>query len=145
MLAIARFLIKFVAFSRWKKWLDIDHMGGDARPPHIDDDSLGRDIGRIVRMAARHVPWTAVCLPQAMAAQWMLRRRKDSSKIVIGVDRKAKDASASPAQGDDGQSNLDLHAWLVSSEGIIVTGKHEYKRFRPFTRKTANSAQAAKL
>lgn len=127
MLVIARYFIKFVPFAKWKDRLDIDRKAVAARAPIATDVSLSRNIGRIVRMAARNVPFNAVCLPQAMAAQWMLRRRGEGSKIVIGANRKAKT--------DAGQSNkqFDFHAWLVSSDGLIITGKKEYARFRAFS------------
>jgi hypothetical protein len=135
MLAIARFFIKFVPFAQWKDRLDIDRKGVAARVPIATDKSLSRHIGRIVRMAARNVPFKAVCLPQAMAAQWMLRRRGEGSKIVIGADRKAK------ADASQGNNRFDLHAWLVSSEAIIITGKSEYARFHAFSAQN-NAANA---
>jgi len=66
------------------------------------------DIGWAVTRAARHVPFKAVCLPQAMAAQAMLRRRGVSSIMHFGA-----------AKGED--KPLDAHAWLDAA-GVEVTG-----------------------
>jgi hypothetical protein len=69
--------------------------------------AMAREIGWAVTTAARHVPLRAVCLPQAMAARMMLKRRGVPSVIHFGA---SKDADA-----------LDTHAWLDAA-GIEVTG-----------------------
>ena len=75
-----------------------------------------------MRRVAGHVPFPAVCLPQAMALQWMLRRRGVSSRLVFGTRRKAQD------------SGLDFHAWLtVGGECVIGAGEVEtYAALPPF-------------
>jgi Transglutaminase-like superfamily len=50
-------------------------------------------------IAARNVPFRAVCLPQAMAAKFMLARRGYPSILHLGV-------------GKNDASNLIGHAWL---------------------------------
>jgi hypothetical protein len=69
--------------------------------------AVAGEIGWAVTTAARHVPFRAVCLPQAMAAWMMLKRRGVTSVIHFGA---AKGAAA-----------LDTHAWLDAA-GIEVTG-----------------------
>ncbi len=69
---------------------------------------LAQEIGWAVTRAARHVPFKAVCLPQAMAAQVMLRRRGVASVMHFGAGR-----------GTD--KPLDAHAWLDAA-GVEVTG-----------------------
>ena len=58
--------------------------------------------------AARHVPFRAVCLPQAIAAKAMLRRRGINSVLHFGVAKRS-------------DQSLDAHAWLDAA-GIAVTG-----------------------
>ena len=58
--------------------------------------------------SARWVPFRAVCLPQAMAAQFMLRRRGVRSVMRLGV-----------AQGV--AKSIEAHAWLDAA-GVGVTG-----------------------
>ena len=66
--------------------------------------------------AARHVPFKAVCLPQAMAARVMLKRRGVASVMHFGAAR--------------GQEKpLDAHAWLDAA-GVEVTGYPVAKQFR---------------
>ena len=69
---------------------------------------LAKEIGWAVTRSARYVPFKAVCLPQAMAAQVMLRRRGVASVMHFGA-----------ARGQD--KPLDAHAWLDAA-GVEVTG-----------------------
>jgi hypothetical protein len=66
-----------------------------------------RKVRWAVITAARNVPFRAVCLPQAMAAKFMLARRGYPSILHLGV-------------GKNGASNLMGHAWLESSSTIVV-------------------------
>jgi hypothetical protein len=76
---------------------------------HIaEDQAIARKIGWAVTRAARHVPFGAVCLPQAMAAKAMLARRGISSVMHFGTMR--------------GETlSLAAHAWLDAA-GVEVTG-----------------------
>jgi Transglutaminase-like superfamily len=67
-----------------------------------------QEIAWAVSRAARHVPFRAVCLPQAIAAKAMLRRRGIDSVLHFGVAKRA-------------DQSLDAHAWLDAA-GIAVTG-----------------------
>ncbi len=69
---------------------------------------LAEAVGWAVTRAARYVPFKAVCLPQAMAAQAMLKRRGVKSVMHFGA-----------ARGTD--KPLDAHAWLDAA-GVEVTG-----------------------
>lgn len=63
--------------------------------------------------AARHVPFNAVCLPQAMAARIMLKRRGVDSVLHFG---------ARIGQNKIGPDKpIDAHAWLDAA-GVEVTG-----------------------
>lgn len=63
-------------------------------------------VGRAVRRVADVLPWHPVCLPQALAARAMLRRRGIRPEVHLGV------AGVSP---------LEAHAW-VSVDGAVVLG-----------------------
>lgn len=69
-------------------------------------------ISWAVQAAARHVPFGFVCLPQAIAAQRMLRRRAVANTLYFGVTLKP-----------DGQQTMLAHAWLRAGDKI-VTGEH---------------------
>ena len=81
------------------------------RDPHI--------IGRLVRKVARRLPFQVRCLPQAMAAQWMLRRRGVSSRLVFGARR-----SQPP------ERTIEYHAWLMVA-GQCVIGGEELETYVP--------------
>ena len=69
---------------------------------------VARTVGWSVTRAARYVPFRAVCLPQAIAAKMMLRRRHVPSVLHFGV--------AIIAGGP-----LKAHAWLDAAD-VQVTG-----------------------
>ncbi len=79
------------------------------------DTQLAEEIGWATVRAARHVPFRAVCLPQAMAARIMLRRRGIASVLHFGA-----------AKGKD--KPIDAHAWLDAA-GIEVTGYPVARQF----------------
>lgn len=80
----------------------------DRHPPSPADRAAAREIGWAVTRAARHLPFEAVCLPQAMAAHVMLRRRGIFGIIHFGTTR-----GSAPS--------LEAHAWLDAGE-VEVTG-----------------------
>jgi hypothetical protein len=102
MLAAARLCALTVPLRVLAKWL--------SRMPDaaVSDPELVARVGKAIGMAARHVPWNAVCLPQAMAAKAMLVRRGQGSAFHLGA-----------TIGKDGRP--DAHAWL-ECDGRIVTG-----------------------
>jgi hypothetical protein len=69
---------------------------------------LARDVSWAVTRGAAHVPFKAVCLPQAMAARIMLTRRGVASVMHFGA-----------ALGRE--KPLEAHAWLDAA-GVKVTG-----------------------
>lgn len=104
-LSIAGLAIRAVRFGRLAPRLG-RHM---AESPPASDEAATAQARRIqwaVEGAARHLPWKPVCLPQAVTAQWMLRRRGIASTLYLGVD---------PAAG------YHAHAW-VRAGSVIVTG-----------------------
>jgi hypothetical protein len=74
------------------------------------------DVSWAVQAVARHVPLRFVCLPQAIAATWMLRRRRVTSTLYLGVSPDPEKKAAMVA-----------HAWLRAGDKI-VTGEAEAAR-----------------
>ena len=112
---------------RW--WLRLFRTGAEpfreAEPARCEatGPSVTRKVGRIVGKVVRYLPFRMRCLPQAMAAQWMLRRRGVPSVLVFGVRRSA-----------DADRRLEYHAWLTADEGCVVGGDEaeSYTAFPPF-------------
>jgi hypothetical protein len=87
-------------------------------PPHgMPDPTPGEAdrIGWAIGSAARFVP-NATCLPRALAAEAILRRRGHPADLRLGVTR-------------DG-GGVHAHAW-VESYGRVVVGDGDLDRFAP--------------
>jgi hypothetical protein len=103
MLVLARLAVRLMPAARVLAWAD--------RPPP-----------RIRRFAAEEAGWVAwaidavsakswmatPCLPQALAAHAMLRRRGIASRVCLGVARESGELAA--------------HAWVEIGQEIIVGG-----------------------
>lgn len=74
-----------------------------------------RVCAAVQRAACWPVPW-AVCLPQAIAAHWMLARRGIPSQIRFGVRA--------------GPPRLSSHAWLIA-QGKAVLGDEGGRSYQP--------------
>jgi hypothetical protein len=88
-------------------------------------------IGQTVERIARRCFWKPVCLPQAIATAWLLKRRGISFEVLLGV----KDAFPT----------LEAHAWVEVGNTIIVGGdnRHEYRLIGPLSQaeSTANTGR----
>jgi len=103
MLVLARLAVRFVSPARIFAWAD--------RPPrHIRRfavDEIGWISWAVDNVGAK--PWmNALCLPRALAAHAMLRRRGIASRLCLGV---ARDRGA-----------LGAHAWVEIGSDKIVGG-----------------------
>jgi len=113
-LAAARLALIFVPFPRLAPRLGSFVPPTDARVSQMQRQGpdnqvqLAEAVSWAVTRAARYLPFRAVCLPQAMAAQMMLRRRGVPSVMHLGA-----------AKGTE--KPLDAHAWLDAA-GVEVTG-----------------------
>jgi hypothetical protein len=109
MLAIARFAVRFVPASRIFAWAD--------RPPRRITRFAADDVDWIFwaveRISAK--PWmNALCLPSALAAHAMLRRRGIASRVCLGVARNGQELAA--------------HAW-VEADSSKSSGSAEASGF----------------
>ena len=129
LLLLARLLIKYVPMRRWRHRLSTAQEPGGPPP---EGRRLGRKVARVVRRVARHVPFRAVCLPQAVAAQWMLRRRGISSCLFFGARRRLRPATAPPENRP--ASGMDFHAWLTVGDACVLGGaeRDTYVALPPF-------------
>jgi hypothetical protein len=113
-LLAARVALIFVSFPRLARHFGTMVPASDPRVANAEIAAdpnqilLAKEVSWAVTRAARHVPFKAVCLPQAMAARAMLKRRRIASVMHFGAAR--------------GQTRpLDSHAWLDAA-GVGVTG-----------------------
>jgi len=132
-LAWARFLIRCVPFRRWRGLLGI--IEGELSPeeqPELTpvERKQASDIGRIVnRVADRPMLFTAVCLPRAMAARWVLARRGLPARIIIG------------SRKGELEEGLLFHAWLMVGD-VVVTGESERANFIAFDKGRSQEKKA---
>lgn len=123
-LSIARALVKWVPFSRWRRTVAtrkaISAPNGDARAADARSVARARRLARVVRRVASLMPFEAACLPRAVALQWMLRRRGVASRLVFGARRNPED------------DELDLHAWLTSPDGTGLIGARQASKYATF-------------
>lgn len=113
-LAAACIALRLVPFRRL-----VPHLGvvtSDASPPGGAAGGLPARIGRAVQVVARRVPWHTQCLTEAMAAQWMLRRRGLPGVLHLGVQK----------AGD----TMTAHAWTSCHDEYVVGGAGA-ERFTP--------------
>jgi len=117
LLGVARLLVLTIPF-RWLAASLGKHMQESAT--QVDAAALQHAlmVGQAVRTAAKYTPWDSVCLPQAVAGQWMLKRRHIAGTLYLGVMK----ADAKPQQ-------LAAHAWLRYGD-VILTGKAGHRQFK---------------
>jgi hypothetical protein len=116
LLGLARVLVLTIPF-RWLARTVGQHMQESAPEAAAADLQLAGLIGQAVRSAAGNTPWESVCLPQAIAGQWMLKQRGIAATLYLGV-----------AKADDKPEQLAAHAWLRCGDQIL-TGGSGHKQF----------------
>ena len=67
-------------------------------------------VGWAVETTARHSPLPLTCLPQALAAWWMLQSRGYPARLIYGVS-------------NDQEAGFSAHAWVEVDEIAVVGGK----------------------
>lgn len=106
----ARLLLLFVPFRRIAPHLGRS-MTESPSAMAAQERLLASRVSWAVQSVAAHVPFGFVCLPQAMAAKWMLRRRRLASTLYLGVAR-------------PDEVKFTAHAWLRAGD-MILTGRAE--------------------
>jgi|ERR1700728_876837 len=109
MLVAARLAVRLFRPARILAW-------ANRSPRHIDRfavDEVGWISWAVEHLGAK--PWmNALCLPRALAAHAMLRRRGIASRLCLGVARE--------------EGALTAHAWVeVGAEKVV--GGHQAARF----------------
>lgn len=104
LLGLARLAV-LVLPARWFLPRPTQQVASGALP----DQACCTAVRWAIAVAARNVPWRAVCLPQALAARAMLARRGQRSTFHLG---------ARP----DPSRKLVGHAWLTVGDTVITGG-----------------------
>lgn len=109
LLIAARACVAFLRFATWRRWVGEASPCGNAAEHGQPPNPRSRACAQAVERATLRLPGS-LCLPQAMALQWMLRRRRLAATVVLGA-----------AAGQDRGSLDTLHAW-VEQDGTILLG-----------------------
>ena len=111
---IVRFSILFIPFNKLARCIGKYKDESTYSVSDKEKDTICR-IAWAVYVVSKRTPWQSKCLVKALTAQIMLRQRKVSSTLYLGV---AKDKA----------NKLKAHAWLRSGQDII-TGNSEKEGF----------------
>lgn len=96
---------------------DLQPPSGPPLPPGSDSERrIAADVGWAVTRTAAYLPFSPLCLAQALTARAMLRRRGIATVLHVGVAR--PDAAG-----------FEAHAWLEAA-GVEVTGYPVPAHFR---------------
>lgn len=106
-LTAACLLVRYIPLRKWRGWIEND----DDTAVSPEQSETARRLGRCVEHVARYLPFRVVCLPQAIAARWMIERCGIPTVLTIGVR---------PASKPMASKRVDLHAWLIVGEACVV-------------------------
>ncbi|MEO6581067.1 MAG: lasso peptide biosynthesis B2 protein [Sphingomicrobium sp.] len=108
-LTVAWLAIKVLPFSRLMKTTHVGRV--QSKQSQAQQAALGSDMRRAIKRAARRLPWSIVCFPEAMAAHWMLRRRGADSRLHYGLR--------------SSDEKLSAHVWVTLGGEIVVGEEHD--------------------
>lgn len=113
-LVAARVAVWFVSFRRLASDLG-DKMAESPAEITEAQRATAAKIGWAIRGLGQNLPLMTQCLVQALAATWMLKRRRIPSTLYFGL-----------AKEDDGE--LKAHAWVRSGTQVLTgaKGRHEF-------------------
>ena len=111
LLCVARIGVLILPF-RWLAKSLGQHMKDEQTSLQDADLKTARMIGGAVRSAAGYTPWESVCLPQAVAAKWMLKNRHIPGTMYLGVRK-----------GESKPEKLEAHAWVRTGPFILTGAK----------------------
>jgi hypothetical protein len=116
-LGFARLILIFLPF---KKVVGFLGKKGKSRKESTTTDTLNLKTQETIKLAISRAChrsfWRTMCFEQALAAKFMLKRRKIKSTIHFGVAKSAVN------------NQMTAHAWL-ESDGFILTGAKGHNNF----------------
>jgi hypothetical protein len=120
-LTLSQLLLAILPF----RWIAIglgplarERVDGAASPDNLMRRIHVRKIGHAVERVARHLPWAALCLPQALAARAMLGRRGIPATVHFGMA--LSDEETTDQDVTVGGRRMLAHAWVTVGETGVV-------------------------
>ena len=105
-LALARLAILLLPCRWTTSWMGVKGCESP-RDFGAGEEPVVRAVAGAILRASRYTPWRSLCLPQALTAKAMLRKRGIATTVYLGVARD--------------QLSLKAHAWTRSGR-VTVTG-----------------------
>ena len=113
----ARLLVWVVPFRRIARKLGGHMSETSLEDLSVTDDQTALRISWAVEMSAHYFPLSLVCLPQAMSAKWMLRRRRVPNTLYLGIRSDPKKPG-----------HMLAHAWLRCGPRVL-TGRQNLQGY----------------
>lgn len=101
-------LIKIIPFRYLSTLLNFNE-ANKISENQVCDMAAIEQVSKSIQRAVNNLPWKSVCLPQAITAKLMLRRRKTSSILYLGLEKKE-------------EGRLGAHAWLRAGNSVVTGG-----------------------
>lgn len=122
LLAWARLMVLLVPHKYWRAQV-ADGVEAKGELPRLSDRERAAVllVSRSIARAVRNAPVALICLPQALAARWMLRRRGVATQLYLGTRHAAEE-------------DREFHAWLKAGR-TWVTGHCNEAEYVTFTRR----------
>jgi hypothetical protein len=100
---VVKIALRFLPFETFRAYFD--HFC-QTKTPRVYDTVTYHQVAWAIRAVSARWPWRAVCLPQALAFKYILRRDA-SLHLQIGVNKRV-------------QGQFQAHAWVEKSGKILI-------------------------
>lgn len=115
-LGFARAALLIVPFERMAPYLGKQLQADQAPLTNGAPPTIARKICWSIEVMAYRTPWESACLAQAVAGKLMLKRRKLTCLMYLGMRK-------------DPKGEFMAHAWLQSG-GVVLLGGHGHETFK---------------
>lgn len=107
-MGIYRMCIKFIPFKKLNKYMGkLNEESTNCI--NINNYRIAKQVGVAILTISRFTPWESKCLVQALTAQKMMKKRKISTTLYLGVKK-------------DDENQLIAHAWIRCGTFYITGG-----------------------
>ena len=130
LLGLGRLLMMLFKFNRYARLLG-KQLPREPETPNAEQFARAKAVAGAVRTMSVRTPWKSRCLPQAIATQIMLGRRRINSTLFLGVTR-------------NDEKRMKAHAW-VACGGTTLIGERPWDIYTPvaaFSKEFGHAAQS---
>lgn len=115
MLFSVRLMTLIVPYKSYSKLLNLKQCEGN----NGKHKTIAMNYGRRVNLISNILPFKTPCLTQVITAQWLLKLRRISTTIVLGLKK------------NEETGELEAHAWCKYGE-LIINGEEDRGGFHAF-------------